>query len=403
MKKTQQFNFTELISIKKSSENETRFILNEINEITEKDINQVIEPTYDSIFKSIFTEESNVNGKNGRNRLLNMLNSILFPENEESKITEILLLPNEYHKISDEIVNCIKFDIACKAKIQNKQETHTIDIEMQLGKDFQIKKRLFNYSSRLFQQTECPTIVLSILNSKDKINVSSSTIHLEEKGPKGNKIQYLNFIEIIIINLKEEIDKLKENKPIFVNNKKLKENGINWLKFLGLRQWGYQERKFFILPKNIKFNVPEIESAYTMILKDNVQNIESLFENEELKNSQFNMYFSEGKVEGIKEGIKKGKLEGIKEGIKKGIKEGIEKGKLEGIKEGIEKGKNETKLKMLVKLFNERKNDLNDIFQILIGKEEQFPSKEIRKQFSDDEKYNSFITLIGKKRILEEK
>ena len=53
---------------------------------------------------------------------------------------------------------------------------------MQLGKDSHIKTRLFNYRSSLFQQTNCQTIVLSFLNTKDNINISSSSIHLEEKS-----------------------------------------------------------------------------------------------------------------------------------------------------------------------------------------------------------------------------
>ena len=87
------------------------------------------------------------------------------------------------------------------------------------------------------------------------------------------------------------------------------QNEIEWFKFLGLRYWGYKENNFYILPKNIKFNIPEIESAYTMVLKNNVKNIDSLFENEEFKENIFNIYFIEG--------IEKGKEEGIKEGIEK--------------------------------------------------------------------------------------
>ena len=207
LKEIKQIALIDLISIKKSINNKPQYILNESKEIREEEIDQIVESTYDSIFKSIFTVENILNGKSDKDRLINMLNSILFPGNEESKIKEISLLPNEYHKISDNLVKYIKFDITWKAKLQTKQGTQTIDIEMQLGKDSHIKTRLFNYCSSLSEQTNCPTIILSFLNTKDTINISFSSIHLEEQGPKGNKIQYLNFIEIIIINLKEEIEK----------------------------------------------------------------------------------------------------------------------------------------------------------------------------------------------------
>ena len=104
-------NKPQYISIKKSINNKPQYILNESKEIREEEIDQIVESTYDSIFKSIFTVENILNGKSDKDRLINMLNSILFPGNEESKIKETSLLPNEYHKISDNLVKYIKFDI----------------------------------------------------------------------------------------------------------------------------------------------------------------------------------------------------------------------------------------------------------------------------------------------------
>jgi predicted transposase/invertase (TIGR01784 family) len=43
---------------------------------------------------------------------------------------------------------------------------------------------------------------------------------------------------------------------------------------------------------------------------------------------------AQGKLEGLKEGLKEGKMEGLKEGLKEGKMEGLKEGKMEGLKEG---------------------------------------------------------------------
>ena len=102
-----------------------------------------------------------------------------------------------------------------------------------------------------------------------------------------------------------------------------------------------------------------------MVLKNNVKNIDSLFENEEFKENIFNIYFIEG----------------------------IEKGKEEGIKEGIEKWKNDAKLEILIKIFNDNKKDLNEIFNIVIEKDEKFETNEINQIFRWYFRYQTFAWI----------
>jgi flagellar biosynthesis/type III secretory pathway protein FliH len=47
---------------------------------------------------------------------------------------------------------------------------------------------------------------------------------------------------------------------------------------------------------------------------------------------------TEGRMEGLKEGLEKGRQEGLEEGLEKGLEKGREEGLEEGLKEGLEKG-----------------------------------------------------------------
>jgi len=370
LKEQTKINFNDIISIKKITNDQYIFNLKNNKKIIQNEVKEIVEPTLDPIFKSIFTDEKEIDGINGKKRLLSLLNSILLPGNEESKFTEIIFLPNESNEVNRKINN-FRFDIVCQAKLEKKNEIKLINIEMQLGKDTTIINRLFKYASDLYREYDTPTIVLGFINTKSEINVPSSSIQLYEKDPNGNIIQCLNFIQIITINIKKEIMKILNNEKIYVNEKELNEIGINWIKFFGLRHWAYLENNFYLLPKKMIIDSKEISSAYFMILKENVKNLKRIIEDEQYINTIFN--------EKYKKGVEEGKKEGIEEGIKKG------------------------KLAILVNLFHEKKEDLNQSLNSIINKDDIFAIDEIKKMFNDDQKCNSFIELLGKKRISEKK
>ena len=382
LKEQTKINFNDIISIKKITNDQYIFNLKNNKKIIQNEVKEIVEPTLDPIFKSIFTDEKEIDGINGKKRLLSLLNSILLPGNEESKFTEIIFLPNESNEVNRKINN-FRFDIVCQAKLEKKNEIKLINIEMQLGKDTTIINRLFKYASDLYRANDTPTIVLGFINTKSEINVPSSSIQLYEKDPNGNIIQCLNFIQIITINIKKEIMKIVNNEKIYVNEKELDEKGINWIKFFGLRYWAYLENNFYLLPKNMKINSKEISSAYFMILKENVKNLKRIIEDEQYINTIFNEQYKKGIEEGKKEGIEEGKKEGKKEGIKEGIKNG--------------------KLTILVNLFHEKKEDLTQLLSSIINNDDIFAIDEIKKMFNDEQKCNSFIELLGKKRISEKK
>ena len=82
---------------------------------------------------------------------------------------------------------------------------------------------------------------------------------MEETYPNNNRIGNLNFVEIIIINLKKRKIKIKEK--IYVRNKESRKNGINWIKYLNIRNG---EDNLYFFSKKLTFYLSEIKPAYNM-------------------------------------------------------------------------------------------------------------------------------------------
>ncbi len=78
--------------------------------------------------------------------------------------------------------------------------------------------------------------------------------------------QKLPYLKIIEINLKEEIDKINNNEDIYINNRKIGDNGKEWIKLLGLRTWCAKQSNKFILPKTHKLsNNPNFYEAIKIL------------------------------------------------------------------------------------------------------------------------------------------
>ena len=95
--------FSEIVKIEEGkTKSEIKFILENGEIITENihSCSKFVEPSYDSVFKTIFGDGNFINEKEGKDRLINLLNSLIFP-NEESKIIDINSISNENSKITN--------------------------------------------------------------------------------------------------------------------------------------------------------------------------------------------------------------------------------------------------------------------------------------------------------------
>ena len=79
-----------------------------INSFNCKTINYIADPAYDITFKYLFWREE------GKERLKDFINSIIFP-NKEDEVIKLTYINNEFHKLnSKKCKGVIRTDIVCE-------------------------------------------------------------------------------------------------------------------------------------------------------------------------------------------------------------------------------------------------------------------------------------------------
>ena len=139
---------------------------------------------------------------------------------------------------------------------------------MQLGKKTGLIDRMIKYAYSLYDMYKTETILITFMN-QNYINNDNNSKYIQQSifNTEGEKIQDLENIEIIFVNLKEEINQYIEMKRILIKNKELDKTGISWLKLLGIRQWAQNFNFFYYLPKNVIFPSNELKSAFILLQK----------------------------------------------------------------------------------------------------------------------------------------
>ena len=360
--------FSEIVKIEEGkTKSEIKFILENGEIITENihSCSKFVEPSYDSVFKTIFGDGNSINEKEGKDRLINLLNSLIFP-NEESKIIDINSISNEKSKITKDQDNSgiMRFDISCKATVLDKKKktTKIIDVEMQNGKKTNILLRMDNYAYALYQTYQMETVVIAFMN-QDYINNEnrSQIVNRTVFDNEGNIIRKENGPKVIIINLKEEIKKNQKKEKIKLDEKELNKVGISWLKLLGIRQWAKAVNNFYYLPKNVHFLSKELESAFILLQSYDEGELIRLLRKEEEDRNILNIYEENGE--------KKGKMEQI--------------------------------LGSLLNVFEQKKESFDEMIDVIDYEQSIFNTEDIEKKIPDENKRNKFLELLGKKRKIE--
>jgi hypothetical protein len=89
---------------------------------------------------------------------------------------------------------------------------------MQIAKQKCFTERLFNYGTSLRNSNEfenCYSLGLSLSSE-----IGTNNVNL--KREKGSKFTNLNYIKLVEIDISEEINNIKRNKPVIINGKKNK-------------------------------------------------------------------------------------------------------------------------------------------------------------------------------------
>lgn len=294
-----KINFNDISKIEKAEKDgEMKFTLENGKTIITSDCIPFVDPSYDCSFKTIFGEGNSILGFNGNDRLLNLLNSLIFPQQTDKYFIDIVSVSNEKSKINTDNKNAgiLRFDISCKATLyENKSKKKKIvNIEMQLGKKTGLVERMISYANSLYSMYKSDTLLITFMNqSISNDDNCSKYIQQSIYNPKGEKVKDLDIIEIIFVNLKEEINRHIRHEQILIKQKKLDEIGISWLKLLGIRQWA-EKSKFFYLPKNVVFPSEQMESAFILLQKYNDIELFDVMRTEEEDNNICKLYMEEG-------------------------------------------------------------------------------------------------------------
>ena len=114
--------FSDIIKIELGEiKGQIKFTLESGTIITEniESCSKFVDPSYDSVFKAIFEDGTDLENIDGNQRLLNLLNSSIFPNEESKCFTEVKSISNEKGKITKKQDNSgiMRFDISCIAKV----------------------------------------------------------------------------------------------------------------------------------------------------------------------------------------------------------------------------------------------------------------------------------------------
>ena len=290
------------------------------------------------------------------------MNSLIFPTDKNKYIEEIISIGNEKGNITEKYKDnsgILRYDISCKAKIVDNNVKKIIDVEMQLGKKTDIITRMNNYANTLHQTYKLDTILIAFMN-QDYISEEnrSQFSFVSVYNSEGIVIKEEDNIEVVIVNLKEEIEKYQEKKKIFVKKKELGEIGISWLKLLGIRQWGKTFEDFYYLPKNIEFPSKELESAFNMLQHYDKKQLIKLMRIEEENNNILKNHEEIGKAE----------------------------------------GRNEHAVLGLINLFKTRREQFDDLIDVVDYQNSTFRNKDIEKNIPNEEEREEFKSFLQKKR-----
>ena len=216
-----------------------------------KKFNYITDPCYDSTFILLFGCE------NGKERLIDLLNSIIYPD-EDEEIIELIYVTNEFSKFNEKKNRgTIRVDITCKVKT-NEEKEFLICLEMQIGQKYNFIKRHFNYGTSLRNTHEfkdCYSIGLFL--STDQLFRKSNIVDLIKNNNSKNE-KNLRYNKIIEIDINVEVNNILNNEPVIINNKYIKDKGKEYIKLFGIRNWCEKISNQFRIPSVDKVSSNDI-------------------------------------------------------------------------------------------------------------------------------------------------
>lgn len=200
---------------------------------------KIVDPTYDQTFKAIFVGEEKVNEFTPNQRLISLLNGLLYPETDDDpyafKIRDIGPLNSEITSIGlSDSSGVLRFDIAFTCYCYSLEGARTTKaapkvfyIEMQKTKDAAMSSRLQKCASALKRKYGYEVQVVAFIGytTEESKNESIAIVPYIVSDLNGTPIRPReHYTDVRAIDLRFCSDCLKENKKYTYKVKKAREN-----------------------------------------------------------------------------------------------------------------------------------------------------------------------------------
>ena len=269
---------------------------------------KMLNPMLDFVFKALFGKEDNISKK----LLISLLNDI-FVSAGEDRITSITYLnPFNYRDFMDDKLSIL--DI--KAKTEKEE---LINVEVQVKNDYNYRKRILYYWSKIYGETIKKSEDYSALKKTISVNITDYNAIPESKKLHSS----FKILE------KGEYFPLTEDLQIhFLELPKLKQKGIKELS--GIELWAE-----FLKEAGKEGSEKKIKELMERsdIMKDAVENLGKISEDDRMREIAWAREKARlDEISRIKYAERKATEQGMEKGMEKGMKEGMEKGLLLGKK-----------------------------------------------------------------------
>ena len=185
---------------------------------------------------------------------------------------------------------------------------YVVAIEMQLSDRGTLSKRLFNYGTTLRYNnsfTNCLALGISV-SSK----VESNYTKLQKKT--YSHIEDLEYLKTILINVDIELKRMEAGENIQINQQNLEEDGKEFIKLLGIRNWGTK-------CDNNRFALPEWDISENSVINECINILSEITDTKLSRMILDEQYFEDIKTENYNAGMDEGMKKGMNEGINKGL------------------------------------------------------------------------------------
>lgn len=259
---------------------------------------------YGLTFKRIFTGKEMIDGYTGVQRAMSLINHVRFPDPNDMHVIKLVELPPEHTRLDNfNNLGHFRFDVAyrCTCSDQtNEFIAYLFDIEMQTSHNKYFIGRLSKYGQTLKERNNnLPFCVLAFANYSLKLQGEEKWISTVERNPQdGNIIRVLD--DIFCIDLYRTSIDLVQGNSIFVQQKEIPQEGREWLKLLGIRNFpGLKFGDQYLVPAAFS---PEINSALLILSQITEDNLKSYIQNETEAYHLLSTSYEDGLQEGRREG-----------------------------------------------------------------------------------------------------